>query len=134
MSFRSKRKVKKGFLIFENSSKDKIGFGKKRKKSMESQRRLMSWYWKQKLTWRKELITYNRHQWIMASFNWLVIFWRGRGWWQWRFDWNRTYKVNGVGKFWTYLDKEDGWFSKLDHFHGRHMCIVPNAFHYHFMF
>ena len=38
----------------------------------------MSWYWKQKPTWRKDLITYNGHPWIMFSFNWLVIISRGR--------------------------------------------------------
>ena len=44
--------------------------------------RLMSWYWKQKPTWRKALITYNSPLWIMCSFNWLVIIGegdRGRG-------------------------------------------------------
>ena len=38
----------------------------------------MSWYWKQKPTWRKNLTTYNSHPWIMFCFNWLVIIWRGR--------------------------------------------------------
>ena len=37
----------------------------------------MSWYWKWKPTWRKHLITYNSYPWIMFSFNWLVIIWRG---------------------------------------------------------
>ena len=48
-----------------------------KKKSIESQARLMSWYWKWKPTWRKGLITYSSHPWIMFSFNWLVIIWRG---------------------------------------------------------
>ena len=42
----------------------------------------MSWYCKQNATWRKDLITYNSHPWIMFSFNpsnWLVIIWRERG-------------------------------------------------------
>ena len=47
------------------------------KKSKESQTKLMSWYWKRKLTWRKDLITYNIRPWIMFSFNWLVVIWRG---------------------------------------------------------
>ena len=47
------------------------------KKSKESHKRLMSWYWKRKLTWKKDLITYNSHPWIMFPFNWLVIIWRG---------------------------------------------------------
>ena len=37
------------------------------KRSKENQKRLMSWYWKRKLTWRKELIRYNSHPWIMFS-------------------------------------------------------------------
>ena len=36
----------------------------------------MSWYCKRKPTWRKDLVTYNSHPWIMFSFNWLVIIWR----------------------------------------------------------
>ena len=32
---------------------------------MESQTRLMSWYWKRKPTWRKDLIRYNSHPWII---------------------------------------------------------------------
>ena len=47
------------------------------KKSMESQTRLMSWYWKTDLK-DKDLITYNSHPWIIFPFNWLVIIWRGR--------------------------------------------------------
>ena len=46
-------------------------------KSKEKQTRLMSWYWKRKPTWRKDLTTYNNHPWIMFSFNRLVIIWRG---------------------------------------------------------
>ena len=46
------------------------------KKSKESETRLMGWYWKRKPIWRKGLITYNSHPWIMFSFNWLVIIWR----------------------------------------------------------
>ena len=33
---------------------------------------------KTKLTWTKDLITYNSHPWIIFSFNWLVIIWRRR--------------------------------------------------------
>ena len=51
------------------------------KKSIESQTRLMSWNWKQESTWRKDLITYNSHHWIMFYFNWLVIIWRERERW-----------------------------------------------------
>ena len=73
---------------------------------MESQTKLMSWYWEQKLTWGKDLITCNVHPWIMFSFNWLVIIWRwfveggGRG-----VIWNWTLKVKWVEEFWTQLDK-----------------------------
>ena len=44
----------------------------------------MSWYWKRKPTWRKDLITCNSHSWIMFSFKWLVIIWRGGLVWNWR--------------------------------------------------
>ena len=43
----------------------------------KSQTRLMSWYRNRKSTWRKDLMTYNSHPWIMFSFNWLVITLRG---------------------------------------------------------
>ena len=43
------------------------------KKSKESQTGLMSWYWKLVPTWRKDLIAYNSHSWIMFSFTWLVL-------------------------------------------------------------
>ena len=46
---------------------------------MESQTSLMSWHWKRKPTWRKNLITYNSYPWIMFSFNWLVIIWTEEG-------------------------------------------------------
>ena len=46
-------------------------------KRKESQTRLMSWYWKRKPTWRKDLITYNSYSWIMFLFNWLIG--EGRG-------------------------------------------------------
>ena len=49
------------------------------KKSMESQARLMSWYWKRKPTWKKDLITYNIYPRIMFPFNWLIIICRGVG-------------------------------------------------------
>ena len=48
-------------------------------KSMESRTKLMSWYWKGKPNWRKDLITYNSHPRITFLFNCLVIIWRGRG-------------------------------------------------------
>ena len=62
------------------------------KKSKESQIRLMSWHWKGKPTWRKDLITYNSHLSIMFSFNWLVIIWRG-GW----------------GFVWVWTSRSSGW-------------------------
>ena len=54
-----------------------VGLQLNEKKSTESQTRLMSWYWKGKSTWRKDLTTYDSHPWIMFYFNWLVIIWRG---------------------------------------------------------
>ena len=76
-----------------------VGLQLNEKKSTESQTRLMSWYWKGKSTWRKDLTTYDSHPWIMFYFNWLVIIWRGgKGG---RFAWNWTSKVKGVEEIWT---------------------------------
>ena len=63
---------------FKATKKQIVRLQLNEKKSKESQTRLMSWYWKRKVTWRKDLITYKSHPWIMFSFNWLVIIWRGR--------------------------------------------------------
>ena len=49
------------------------------KKSKENHTRLMSWYWKWKPNWN--------HPWIMFSFNWLVMIWRGGWWWRWGWWW-----------------------------------------------
>ena len=70
---------------------------RKTRQRKESQTRLMSWYWKRKLTWGKELVTYNGHSWIMFGFNWLVITWRGEE----GFVWNWTSTVKGEEEFWT---------------------------------
>ena len=51
---------------------------------------------KRKPTWWNDMITYNRYPWIMFSFNWLVIFWWGRGVIR-----NWTPKVKGMEVFWT---------------------------------
>ena len=75
---------KRNFVIFLDNYTHKSKATKKEivrlqldeKKSKESQTRLMSWYWKQKPTWRKGVITNNSHPWIMFSFNWLAIVWR----------------------------------------------------------
>ena len=50
------------------------------KKSKISHIGLRRWYWKWKPTWRKDVITYNSNPWILFSFNWLVIIWRGFVW------------------------------------------------------
>ena len=43
-------------------------------KSKKSQTRLISWYLKRKPTWRKDLITYNSHPWIMVfQIDWLSL-------------------------------------------------------------
>ena len=68
------------------------------KKSMESQTELMGWYWNRKPTWRKDMITYNSHPWIVFSFNRLVLFGEGE------FVWSWTSKVKWVeesGRRWT---------------------------------
>ena len=75
---------------------------------MESQTRLMSWYWKRKPTWRKDLITYDSHPWIMFPFNWLVIIRRGRG-----IRFTLDIARQGGGGPW-----------KLANFHGSRMCNV----------
>ena len=69
-SFRYKRKAKKELFNFLNLLWVRDLLQLKQKKSMETQTRLMSWYWKQKPTWRKGLITYNSHLWSEFSFNW----------------------------------------------------------------
>ena len=103
-SFRYKRKAKKRFLIF---LKLLWGWGwlqLNEKKSIESQTRLMSWYWKWNPTWRKDLIAYNIHPWIMFSFNSLVIILRVRvhlkmdiqGF---RRSWTRGVRVLIIGQF-----------------------------------
>ena len=49
------------------------------KKSKGSQTRWLSWYWKRKPTWRKDLITYKSYPWIILFFNWFVIIWKEWG-------------------------------------------------------
>ena len=73
-----------------------------------------------KSIWRKDLITYNSHLWIMFSFIFLVMIWkrgnlfdhgglRSRGWTNFERKW-----TSGKGSV--------SW--KLDNFHERHICIV----------
>ena len=89
------------------------------KKSKESQTRLMSWYWKRKSTWRKDLITYNNNPWIMFSFNWLVIIWRGG------VRLKLDVQGQGSGRI-LGVDQQERWWSwKLNNFHRRHICIIP---------
>ena len=89
------------------------------KKSKESQTRLISWYWKWKPTSRKHLITYNIHLWIMFSYNWLVIIWRGGSF---VIECSRSRGWKNFRRRWTW---GEGGSWKLDTFHGRHMCIIP---------
>ena len=97
---------KRHFVIFLDNvwSHEKAGSeaSAKWKKPKESQTRLMSWYWKGKPTWRKDLITYNSHPWIMLSFNCLVIIWR-RGRVVWLFETGRQSlrEWENVGRRWT---------------------------------
>ena len=96
-----------------------------KKKSKLSQMTLISWYWKQKLTRRKHLITYNSHPWIMFSFNLLVvIIWRGGVWLK------LDVQIQGG---WGILDI-DGQVGrgscKLCNFHWCHMCIIPCSITY----
>ena len=97
------------------------------KKSKESQTRSTSWYWKRKPTWRKDLIKYNSHPWIMLSFNWLVIIWREG------VRLKLDVQGQGGGRILD-LDGQRGWVVlKIGHFHGRHMCIIPKVFPYHIL-
>ena len=84
----------------------------------KSQTRPMILYWKRKPTCKKDLITYNKHPWIMFCFDWLVIIWRGG------FAWNWTWKVKRVEEFWTLMYKGVVGSWKLGNFHGSHMCIA----------
>ena len=76
----------------------------------------MDWYWKWKPTWKKDMITYNSYPWIMFSFKWLVIIWRGlgeggffeigrprsKGWINFGRRWRREWEVLEMGQFsWT---------------------------------
>ena len=90
------------------------------KKSMESQTREKSWYWKQKTTLRKDLITYDSHPWIMFSFIWLVIIWR------WRVvHLKLDVQSQGGGRILDVAGQARWGSWKLDNFHGHDMCIVP---------
>ena len=83
----------------------------------------MGWYWKRKPTWRKDLITYNSHPWIVVSFNWLVIIWtkwwggglskigcpRSKGWKNFGRRWTRW--VGGLENWTSFIDAI--WVSSL---------------------
>ena len=102
-----------------------VGLQLNEKKSTESQTRLMSWYWKGKSTWRKDLTTYDSHPWIMFYFNWLVIIWRGgRGGGSLETGRPRSREWKKFGRGWT-RGVGESW--KLGNFHGRHMCIITNT-------
>ena len=100
---------------YKATKKQIVRYQLNEKKSKESQTRLMSWYWKRKLTWKKDLITYNSHPWIMYSFNWLVIIWRGEeggGVLSFEIRHPRSTGWRNFGRKWT-----RGWESwKLDNF------------------
>ena len=87
---------------------------------MEGQTRLMSWYWKQKQTWRKDLIRFNSYPWIMFSFNWLAVIWRGG-----RVRLKLDVQGQAGGNILDVAGQEGRGSSKLDNFHGRNMCSVP---------
>ena len=67
------------------------------------------------------LITYKSHSWIMFSFHWLFITWRGEGWED-SFEIGHP-KTRGWKKFGRTWTRGLGtWI--LDNFHGRHMCLI----------
>ena len=74
--FRSGRKAIKEVFNFLKLFLGRDWLQLNEKKSVESHTRLMSWYWKQKPTWRKDLLIYISHSWIMFSGYHLE---RGRG-------------------------------------------------------
>ena len=119
-----KRKAKKRVLIFLNNSGFEVCWLQLNgKKSMENKKRLMSWYWKQKPTWRKDLIAYRSHPWIMFSFNLIGYHLRkrrtGRGD-SFKIGRPRRRECENFGRSWI------RGVSKFDNFHRRHMVIIPN--------
>ena len=69
---------------FKARKKEIVRLKFNKKKSKESQKKLMSSHWKRKLTWRKDLITYNSHPWIMLFFKLIGYHLErrmGEGWW-----------------------------------------------------
>ena len=84
---------------------------------------------------QKDLTMYNSHPWIMFSLNWLVIIWRGGG--------GRGGGLGGGSSFEFGRPRPRGRKNfgrrstggvrgslKLDNFHGRHVCIIPNSILY----
>ena len=85
------------------------------KKSKEIETRLMSWCWKRKPSWRKDLLTYNSYPWIIYFFliDWLSFGDRGRNsfelgrprtrtWKNFGGRWTRSSGVLKIGQFlWT---------------------------------
>ena len=67
------------------------------KKSTKSQIRLMSWYWTQKSTWRKDLIAYNSHLRTRIMFPFDYHLEKAGG----RFIWNWMFKAKRVEEFRT---------------------------------
>ena len=90
---------RKRYFWFFKIALETILASAKWKEVSEQPDRIVSWYWKRKPTWRKDLITYNSHPRIMFPFNWLAIIWRVR-----KGDWNWTSKVKGwknLERSWT---------------------------------
>ena len=80
---------------------------------------LMSLYWKRKLTWRKDLVTYNSYSRIMFSFKGLVKIWRGEVCLKLDVQGQEGERILDIGG-------QRGWRSwNLDNFYGCHMWIVP---------
>ena len=122
------KKVKKGFFL-EICNFLKLLWGRgwlqlNEKKPMESQTRLMSWYWKRKPTWRKDLITYNSNPRIIFPFNWPVIIRRRGGG---RVSLKLDVQGQGSGRIMDVAAQGSGRSCKLGNFHRRPMCIVPNV-------
>ena len=82
---------------------------------------------KTKIDLKKRLITYNRHPWIMFSFNWLVIIWRGgssfaigsprsRGWSNFRRRWTR--RVRSLENWTIFMDVTCVSSQMINHLNG----------------
>ena len=95
------------------------------KKSTKSQIRLMSWYWTQKSTWRKDLIAYNSHLRTRIMFPFDYHLEKAGG----RFIWNWMSKAKQVEEFRTRASWQGVWgVLKIGPFSWMPYVNCPRAF------